>query len=242
MPAPKRKKQTEEAKADSFQALFLALMIILLAFFIMLNSMASLEKERVQKAIRSIQTAYSGLGIFGAGTSIQPDAKDLVVTQPSVAVMNKMYEMINQTLVKWGKDATWIETYEDERRLVISMKDVVTFHRGSSAMNPRVFHFLDDMGDLIKQIGIPVTVQGHSDASGGGPTTTINWSLSAQRAQEIARYLTEGVRVPRQIVESEAFGDAHPVADNATEEGRALNRRVDLVFYKRDLAKLAVQP
>jgi chemotaxis protein MotB len=241
MPAPKRTKAEEEKAAPNSDSLFLSLMIILLAFFIVLNSMATLESERFKRAIRSIQTAYAGLGIFGQGVSLDEDSREVGAEKPSIVVMNKMYDMINQSLIKWGKDSTWIETYEDERRLVISMKDVVTFDTGSSAMNPRVFHFLDDIGELIKQIGIPVTVQGHSDSSGTARTSAVNWVLSAERAGEIAQYLIDGTGVPKQIVELEAFGDTRPVADNASDAGRALNRRVDLVFYKRDLAKLTVQ-
>jgi len=236
----KKKKDEEEAKGT--EGLFLSLMIILLAFFIMLNSISTLETERIERAMRSIQATHAGLGLFGHGVGLNRESKAIAGKKPSVIKMDRLHEKIRQSLVKWGKGKTWTESYEDERRLIIRMSEAAMFTVGSDTMHPGVFPFLDELGKMVKQVGIPVTVQGHSDGMGSDHRTA-NWILSANRALEVARYLTEkqGVNVPERLVEAEAFGETQPVATNATEEGRNRNRRVDLVFYKSDIAKIGVE-
>jgi len=231
----KRKKAEETPKEDSFTPLFLSLSIILLAFFIMLNSIATLEASKVRKAVRSFQTSRAGLGIFGPGVGLfktgNPEG-EVLLPEPTA----KGYDTIHQSLTKWGRDNQVTDAYEDERRLVFTLPEFALFDVGSNTLNPVMFKALDEIGTMIKQANIPVTVQGHTDAAGvtGGSS---NWQLSAGRALEVARYLIEGVGVPPNLVEAEAFGEFRPVASNDAPEGRLKNRRVDLVFYKHKLPK-----
>lgn len=237
-----KKKKNDEEQGPSSEGLFLSLMIILLAFFIMLNSISTLEAERIERAMRSIQATSAGLGLFGHGVGLNKDSRSTGGKNASVIKMERMHEQIRQSLVKWGQGKTWTESYEDERRLIIRMSEVAMFTTGSNTMHPRVFPFLDELGKMVKQVGIPVTVQGHSDGT-GSDTGSANWILSAKRAIEVARYLTAkgGANVPDYLVEAEAFGETRPIASNDTEEGRNKNRRVDLVFYKKDIAKIGIQ-
>ncbi len=234
-----KKKQPEKAKEDKFAALFLSLSIILLAFFILLNSIAELEASRVDRALRSLQALSAGLGVFGQGVSVDVSSDRPPVDMSKPQVFEKAYEMMQKSLTKWGRDMNAIDAYEDERRLVITMQSTALFSSGSNALHPRTFAFLDDIGELVERLQTPITVQGHSDSTPSSGKFS-NWELAAFRANEVARYLLEGVGVPDVLVEAESFGDTRPMTTNDTEEGRRKNRRVDLVFYKRDLARLQI--
>lgn len=236
-----KKKKAESPEAPSAEALFLSLMIILLAFFIMLNSIATLETDKITRAIRSINSTSSGLGVFGAGMSLDPNSKSPGGKAIKVVNLDRVYDIINQSLVKWGKGEDWVKFKEDERRLVISMDEAAMFGKAADTLNPRVFPLLDGLGELVERIGIPLTVQGHSDPTGSRPGGTGNWVISAHRATGVARYLIEGVGVAPSLIEAEAFAENRPIASNATTDGRAKNRRVDLVFYKRDLAGARIE-
>ena len=233
---PKRKKKKKEEKGGNFTMLFLSLTIILLAFFIMLNSIAELQVDRIQKALKSISGLSAGVGVFGQGFGVDEESIS-AGTNPAARVIAKLiHDAVRQSMAKWGEGEDLIKTFEDERKLVISIQETGLFSAGTETIHPRIFSLLDGIGEIIKRVGIPMTVQGHTDASGTG-----NWELSATRAIQVQRYLMEGVKVPMRLVEAEGFAEFQPVADNATREGKARNRRVDLVFYRRDLNRFEIQ-
>jgi chemotaxis protein MotB len=77
-----------------------------------------------------------------------------------------------------------------------------------------------------------VVVAGHTDnvpVSPGGLYSS-NWDLSSARAAAVAHAMTELLGVPESRVEIEAHADTQPVADNATEEGRRKNRRIEILM------------
>jgi outer membrane protein OmpA-like peptidoglycan-associated protein len=84
---------------------------------------------------------------------------------------------------------------------------------------------LDKLADYLKQNeGAEIKIEGHADNEG---TTVYNKRLSMRRVQRAVKYLTDnGVTASR--IQTEAFGDTKPIADNTTEEGRAKNRRVEI--------------
>lgn len=236
----KRKKKTEEEKLDTFTPLFLALSVILLAFFILLNSLAELKTDKMKRALRSFRASRSGMGIYGPGikldeTSLSPGGDTVKPVKTQL-----IYDAIERSITKWGEGQGLVDVYEDERKLTISLREKALFKVNSQTMHPRMFPFLNDIGKLVKRIKIPVTVQGHSDSSRPPPGRS-NFDLSGRRASEIMHYLLEGVNVPVQYVEAEAFADNRPVANNRTAIGRSRNRRVDMVFYKRDISRLVFE-
>jgi chemotaxis protein MotB len=84
-------------------------------------------------------------------------------------------------------------------------------------------------------MGRQVRVLGHTD---NVPIRTAqfpsNWELSATRAVMVVRILSELHGVPAEHLSATGFGDSRPVADNLTPEGRAKNRRVEIVVLERD--------
>jgi len=86
---------------------------------------------------------------------------------------------------------------------------------------------LQELGDSIKAKGarvVDIDVIGHTDSDG---TEEYNQALSERRAQSVSDYLaSEGV--DSNIIDVSGQGESNPVASNATSEGRALNRRVDI--------------
>ncbi len=232
----KKKSEEEEGKPDSFTALFLALSIILLAFFILLNTMATLEVKKARAALLSFQGSRDGMGLFGQGVGLSKDTEKTTGEKPDILSMEAVQQMLSQSLSKWGEEKDYVDAYEDERKLVITMKNKALFRVGTEKLNPYIFGLLDQVGAMVKQSGIPLTVEGHSDSSPARGKDS-NWVLSARRTIEVWRYLIDGVGVPPSLVEGESFGDKHPLASNDTAEGRSKNRRVDLVFYKNRMPK-----
>ncbi len=72
-----------------------------------------------------------------------------------------------------------------------------------------------------------LTIEGHTDSQGN---TGKNLVLSEERAQAVSTYMTDVMHIPAFRIKASGYGDARPIANNKTEEGRARNRRIDLII------------
>lgn len=109
--------------------------------------------------------------------------------------------------------------------ILVNLPDGVTFDVGSATLKPAFRSTLNDVAASLKQYpNSLIDVYGHTDSTG---SDSFNQGLSERRAQTVANYLTsQGVNTAR--IRWQGFGETMPVADNSTEEGRRLNRRVEI--------------
>ena len=109
--------------------------------------------------------------------------------------------------------------------IILNMPSNISFSTGSADLNARFFPVLDSVAKVIEKYEKTlVEVAGHTDSVG---TAESNQSLSERRANTVAQYLiARGVVRERAIIVG--AGENRPMADNATAEGRALNRHVEL--------------
>lgn len=122
---------------------------------------------------------------------------------------------------------TGVNVVRKENNLTLDMPGSITFKSNSADLNANFYPILDKVGSTLTEYGDTVIeVAGHTDSSG---SAAYNKALSERRAQSVAAYLTNrGVKQQRLIVVG--AGEDHPVASNATPEGRQLNRRVELTI------------
>jgi outer membrane protein OmpA-like peptidoglycan-associated protein len=120
-----------------------------------------------------------------------------------------------------------ISVYKDARGTILSMSDIL-FETGKAELKPELKENLAEIAAILKSLlsESSVTLEGHTDNVGG---EQINKFLSEQRANAVLNYLVER-GVDRNRLKSVGYGLSRPVADNNTEEGRAKNRRVELVI------------
>lgn len=109
--------------------------------------------------------------------------------------------------------------------LLLRMPSGITFGFDSSAVQPQFRPTLDDVASVLAQYPKTyIDIYGHTDSDGAD---AYNQTLSERRAQSVADYLTtHGVQSAR--IATRGFGETQPIASNATEEGKAANRRVEI--------------
>lgn len=109
--------------------------------------------------------------------------------------------------------------------LAVSLKGDVTFDYDSATVRPGLYAEIDRISNvLIKYPQTVIRVEGHTDSTG---SDTYNMDLSQRRADSVKNlFVQRGVSVSR--IETMAFGESMPIADNSTEAGRAMNRRVEI--------------
>ena len=129
-------------------------------------------------------------------------------------------------------DVSEADVYRDGTRLVIRLKKIA-FPSGKANLIPASFPVLGKVHDVIADLGpSKIVVEGHTDAIG---SKAANQNLSEVRAQAISGYLVaNGVNAAD--ISTIGYGDTKPLATNKTKEGRAQNRRVDIIVEPLALA------
>ena len=136
--------------------------------------------------------------------------------------MDKQIKELKEQTAGSGVDVT--ET-DNGKAILVNLPDGVTFDVGSAALKLQFRDTLDKIAaSMVQYPDSLIDVYGHTDSTG---SDAFNQTLSESRARTVAGYLSSrGVSATR--IRSQGFGETMPVADNATEEGRAKNRRVEI--------------
>ena len=125
--------------------------------------------------------------------------------------------------------------------LVISLREAGFFDSGSARPRAETLGTLRQIAASLGRTPYDLRVEGHTD---NNPIHTAefdsNWELSSARATRIARIILELNAIPAERLSAAGYAEFHPVASNATAEGRATNRRVDLVVMPRTKINLSV--
>ncbi len=119
----------------------------------------------------------------------------------------------------------------EARGLVISMREATFFASGDDAIAPGSFSILSKIAEVVQSLPNPVRLEGHSDSKPiHTPRFRSNWELSAARAIAMLELLRDRYQIPSSRMAVAGYADNAPADTNDTEEGRAHNRRVDLVL------------
>jgi chemotaxis protein MotB len=137
--------------------------------------------------------------------------------------------------VKWSEQSPGfslaqggLDVIRSDRGYRIRLGEYLLFKPGSDRIKRANLPFLHAVGKRLVKMGNLVQVEGHSDAS-PSITPEANWQLSMTRAFNIVQFLVQANNFPPDKISLAGFGDTRPVAENTTAEGRARNRRVELV-------------
>ena len=156
-------------------------------------------------------------------------------------VTKKQEEMENQMRAAiQSKDITISEL---QGRLTVNILDRVLFDSGEAELKPEGEEVLAQVAAVLNQhTNRQIYVIGHTDnvpirGSLYGRYSS-NWELSTARATAAVRYLTEKGGVNPIQLAAVGYGEYHPVADNATAEGRARNRRIAIVVMPQNFSPL----
>jgi chemotaxis protein MotB len=150
--------------------------------------------------------------------------------------MEELRSKIANALNKFKSDEIQV-TYKDGL-VYVSMQDKLLFKTGSASLDKRGKEALGSVATVLNQNpDIRVMVVGNTDSIPIRSTFKDNWSLSTERANTIVRILNDSYLVEPARLTAAGRSKYSPVSDNSTIEGRAQNRRTDLVLTP-DLSKV----
>jgi chemotaxis protein MotB len=228
------RKKKEECKAPpAWLTSFGDLMSLLLTFFILLYSMSTISLEKFYQAIKGIIEAFGGHYVIYEERVIQ--GKRVPVQFPGMypkmrsrkEIESKLSE-IRQMLQKFGIQSE-VSKYGTSIRLRVNTDKI--FPPGEDKPYPEAIPLIMEMCRKLKELDLPLTIEGHTDnvpiRSKRFPS---NWELSAARATTILRLFIQCGYDPKKL-SAAGCGPYRPIAPNNTPEGRAKNRRVEIVIH-----------
>lgn len=132
---------------------------------------------------------------------------------------------------KWffeQKDEEQPEPESEQDKTIREAMENITFETNSDVIRASSFPFLNNVANMLNtDLNNGLRIEGHTDNVGDA---NYNLNLSKRRAAGVKNYLVNNGRVNQARITSDGFGFTRPIADNTTEEGRAINRRVELII------------
>jgi chemotaxis protein MotB len=221
IPTIRRRKlspETEDRHRDRWLLSYADLVTLLLALFIVLYAASDKERARAIAATFSTQNAGGQTGGSGILPGNREPGKD---------------EQIEKDLRANDAVAQHANIQQTSRGLIVSISEAGFFQAGDATVGADANNVIKELAETLKENGMPVRVEGHTDSTPiSNPRFSSNWELSTARAANVLQKLVE-YGFPPERLSAAGYGGFQPVADNTTPEGRAQNRRVDIVILNR---------
>lgn len=205
------------------------LMGLLLTFFILLISFSTLDQKKITQAIISVQGAF---GVLPQNMTVAQILKNMAQAQSRTPrSIERAAREFRSRLQMLGLEENIEIKYDGEGGLEINLPNRVLFDLGSADLKPEAYEVLNGLASSLGEIpGKRIEIRGHTDNLPLSDTSRFadNYDLSYHRAKNVMLQMTEPDGIPRAETEIVACGPSQPVGDNDTEEGRQLNRRVQV--------------
>jgi chemotaxis protein MotB len=200
---------------DRWLVSYADLMTLLLALFIVLY--AASDKDRARLIVEGLSSSANtgGNGVLPAAEAEKSDRDKFEEAMMSNAVL------IQKAKMRRTKDG-----------LVISLNEAGFFAPGEAVIDAHADEVIGTIVESVKTAPVKIRIEGHTDSTPiSNARYPSNWELSTARAASVLVRLTERGIEPERL-SAAGYGGFQPVADNATPEGRAQNRRVDVVIIR----------
>ena len=248
-----RKREPEKApNHERWLVSYGDLLTLLFAVFVVMYAMGQSDKKKAEEVSQSIQSAFGMVQVGSGGKpvviksgaiNIVPDMK----TPPASSVQKHtagtktrpyasntdfgtIKSAIDAYLVKTGTSGK-VGVEITHRGIVVSLKEAGFFDSGSARLKKESVETLAAIADTLNQYANIFRIEGHTDNI---PIMSSefrsNWELSTIRATNVVHFLTENAEFAPESLSAVGYGEFRPISDNASNEGRARNRRVDIVL------------
>jgi chemotaxis protein MotB len=239
----KSRKKDEKIKGN-FDMLFLQLMMIMMAFFILLSALSVIVENKRKQALVSISGAFS---LVSAGTNLTEGSGaamlSMKVGATTAAPIRTAKKLTNAAKLLGVSDAVDVIPL-DKRTVRVRMKEQILFKPGQVELNADIRALISSIAQILQLPEIEeITIEGHTDKTPiRGEGAIGNWELSAARAMQIFLELAKN-NTPKSKMVAAGMGDTQPLPVAETNGNEALNRRVELLIrFRPTTAQSRSQP
>lgn len=247
-PVARKKKIPEHVNHERWLVSYADFITLLFAFFVVMFATSQTDKGKAQQVSESVKRALEGekmsaiLQAVLGGTIDDRGKGNAMMRGPGGAQKapeekkdQKLAELLPSLKVlteelKKEIESGQIQINMQPRGLVVSFNQATLFPSGEDVVSPNAYEGLSKVAAAIVRLPNPVRLEGHTDSL---PIRTArfrsNWELSAARSIALMDMLSGRFGVPADRMSIAGYADTAPIASNETEEGRARNRRVDII-------------
>ena len=243
-----RERRKGNISRDRWMVSYADFITLLFAFFVVMYAFAKADQKKQMQVSAAIDSGFSSLGVFHDATSSPAEGAARAQTAtPMNIVMNE--NVLSPARVKDDLEHVRLELEQKlssqvsthtisiqmgRDGLVISLREAGFFSSGSATPKPESLPVLRQIAASLGHTLYDLRIEGHTDNI---PIHTTefdsNWELSSARATRIARIFIDLNAISPERISAAGYAEFHPVAGNDTADGRAENRRVDLVVLPR---------
>ncbi|MEA2442251.1 MAG: chemotaxis protein MotB [Thermoleophilaceae bacterium] len=250
---------THQESEERWLLTYADMITLLMALFMVLFSITSVNKSKLEILSKTLQEAFSGKVLPGGeairSTGADPKATNSPTAPPAIpaitpAVTNATpsaaaaqakeqedFRRLKEQIDAYAREKgiqDKLQTVIAQRGLVIRLlTDRVLFDSGAAELKAAATPVLTKVADILRREGAhQVMVEGHTDTVPiSGSLFPTNWELSTARASRVVRFLIGG-GVGQRRLSAAGYAALHPLAPNSTAGGRSRNRRVEIVLLR----------
>lgn len=241
------KKQHDAPKTDGWKDTYGDMVTLLLCFFVLLYSMSAVDQEKWQAFVKAftnpgedtaqvVLVPSDELGDHTVPAESHTDTGNPDSAEEVIENLDDLYEMLQQYAEEQGIQDS-VEMQKRDGAIFVRYQNSLFFKPDSAELLPDAMENLKVLGDGLKQLEDQlwlVSISGHTAAVAIENYHISDWELSAERAAAVADHFEMDSGLTPKVLRPMGFGKNYPIADNSTEEGRARNRRVEMVIISKE--------
>ncbi len=254
----RRKRHPEHANHERWLVSYADFITLMFAFFVVMFSSSQVDKRKVGKLALAMQVAFQKMGIFDASNTKMPlsttapmpfSDSQLVENTPLTEAVGRLVSpqaapggvpglpnigQLRREIEKALAPQIRLKEVAIEARrdgLVLSLREVGFFDSGSATLKKEAEPAIGKLAAVLLPRSCFLRIEGHTDnVPIHSSTFASNWELSTARATNMISLFTTQYGFDPERLSAGGYAEFHPAASNDTPEGRALNRRVDIVI------------
>lgn len=247
-----KKKPPQHENHERWLVSYADFITLLFAFFVVMFASSQTDKAKAKQMSEAVQEAFENGKTVGAqplvarilGGTVDDTGQGNAMMKgpggakksPKEAPPDEILELLPsmkrltkelQAEIAEGK----LEMHMEARGLVISLREATLFAPGSDVVTPSSFPMITKLVGVVKNLPNSLSLEGHTDSTPIHTTRfNSNWELSAARSIALLKVLSERYDIKETRMSITGYGEMMPAQPNETPEGRARNRRVDIVI------------
>jgi len=236
----KRKPIEKKSISQEWLTTYSDMVTLILTFFVLLYAYSLVDTRKFQAVADSLASALNGSGKAMFEMNVKTGdvpivgeeipGKDVKIGPMDYPSDKDIYDKVTE-FVNENSMTEYVTIKESARGVIIEFKDKILFDPGKAEIKDEGAPALRKISGLIEKMPNMIVIEGHTD---NVPIRTArfpsNWELSFERAITVLRYLTDTVGISPKRCSAAAYGEYGPIAENDTPEGRAQNRRVNILI------------
>lgn len=224
------RKQRDSVNTSAWLNTYADLVTLLLCFWVLLYSLSIVDTEKWERLAEALRGS--------------PQLEEMLAnSQPAIEAFNdsvpvdfdELYEYIVSYTQERGMESS-VNVYKGQDSVYIRFSNNIFFMPDSAKIKQDSHAVLEFLGDCLKSVEdqvLLININGHTASVEYENYPVSAWTLSGERATNIAIYLEERKDIDPKQLRPIGYADNFPVAPNNTEEGRRENRRVDMVIVSK---------